>query len=534
LLLRCWLEWGEKCLLRIEGDFAFALFDGHERSLVLARDTAGERPLHYYRRPDLFAFASMPQPLASLDPAGCGPNAARLAEFVSDLPIGGSQSFFDQVSRVEPGHLLRVRFGEIESRRYWKPDFTPLRLPSPAQYGEALREEIDRAVVRRLRRAEGKVAAHLSAGFDSSAVASSAALQLARSNEELLAFTAAPFAGPNAAAPSGRFADESPIAGATARLHPNIRHAIIRAEASPLERLAESHELAGQPVGSVFNHVWWQAIDEAAMNRGATVMLTAEMGNFSISTGRGLGPLGDLLRTFRWRGWWHEARLLTDRDYDWGNIADASLGPFLPEPVYRFLRRRLRPSPLQAGTSEFLAESWCRHATRAHRASGWEVRPPLNSSRRRWSLMKMADPGNYRKAALARWGVEERDPTADRRLVQFCFSLPPEALLKDGRDRPALRQAIAGRVADTVLTGRDRGYQSADWYRQLAPDEICRFLKQTRGHDEVVNIRAIEQALCEWPATAAENRDVIYRFGMSLTRAISALDFAARFARGSQ
>ena len=522
LLLRAWLAWGEAMLERMIGDFAFALFDRRDEILLLARDTAGERPLYYVHDRGSFAFASMPQALAGHFDRGV--NARRLAEFVADLPTVGGDSFFDQVRRIEPGHMVRASRQEVAVHRYWEPSRRELRLPNAQAYGEALREEIDRAVARKTRRASGMIAAHLSSGFDSSAVATSAAVQSAAKGETVLAFTAAPEAG-FGLAQERRFGDESAIAIATATLHPNVRHLILRSGDDPLESLREAHGLAGQPVGSLFNNSWWQAINARASSEGATILLTGEAGNFTLSAGRGLAPLGDLFRTGRWRLLGREARFL-HRDYSWLTIANAALGGTLPRRLYRLGRRMAGRDTEKAHAFELLTPEWKRHAARRHATDGWDWRPPIDSRERRWRLLRMADPGTFRKMALARWRIEERDPTSDRRLVEFTFSLPVEALLKDGVDRPALRAALAGRVADEVLATRLRGFQSADWHRLVDPARINRFIDARGTAGGVVDVAALREIVAAWPQSGWEERRTIYLYAMDVMRTLAALDFA--------
>ena len=522
LLLRAWLAWGEATLERMNGDFALALFDRRDELLLLARDTAGERPLFYLNDRGRFAFASMPQALAGH--FGLGINERRLAEFVSDLPNVGEDSFFAKVRRLAPGHILRVSRENVTIRPFWEPSRRELRLPDIGAYGEALKEQIDRAVARKSRRAGGMIATHLSSGFDSSAVTSSAAIQSALRAEDILSFTSAPVMG-SEFAPDRRFADESAIAAATARLHPNIRHRIVRTENDPLQGLGETHRLAGQPVGSIFNNNWWQAINSQAAAEGAAILLTGEAGNFTLSAGRGLTPLGDLFRRGSWGSLWHESWCLR-QDYSWLNLANAAFGGALPKSLYRIIRALLGRDSRKSQAFEFLKAEWRPHVSRRHRLEGWDWRPPLDSWGRRWQLLQTMDPGAFRKMALGRWGIEERDPTNDRELVDFCFSLPPAALLKDGIDRPALRVALSGRVAEQVLATGLRGYQSADWHRLVDPNRVRAFIDSRTSGSNVIDVAALRNAVEQWPDSGWEDRSIIYRFAIDLMRTLAALEFA--------
>jgi asparagine synthase (glutamine-hydrolysing) len=529
ILLQAWRRWDTGVLDRLVGDFAFAIWDSASELLTLARDPMGERPLHYAEGPGYFAFASIGSALTLLPGLVSAANDERLAQFVADLPPSGTLSFHRAVRRIEPGTLLQVRPGRIELRRYWAPSRTEIRFASTDDYGEALREQLDRAVAARLRRATGTIGAQLSSGFDSSAVTTSAATLLAARGERMFAFTSAPRADFADPVPAGRIADESAIAARTASLYPNLDHIVVRTGGgSPLALLDSDHVLAGQPVGHVCNNLWWSLINEAAAERGVSVMLTGEAGNFSISAGLALDQLPDLLRRGRLASWAAESRaLVRNGSYRWQNILNASLGPWLPRNVYLALRG-LDPGFSTAGEDlTFVAEPWRDEMIRQAASGGWDLLPPRDSKARRWTLLQTFDPGGFRKRSLARWGIEERDATADRRLIEFCFALPADAYLKNGVRRPAMRRALAGRLPLEVMEQRLRGYQMADWYEHILAEDVRRLAERVaaEGENGIVDLSAVRAAVETWPTGDWHDRPLMYFYRTKLMRALSASHF---------
>src|SRR5215472_4445152 len=103
ILLAAFERWDEACLDRLVGDYAFTLWDGARRQLLLVRDPLGQRPLHYHRGNKFFAFASMPKGLHALPDVPYAPDEARVAEFLTLIPETGTQSYFLGIERVEPG-----------------------------------------------------------------------------------------------------------------------------------------------------------------------------------------------------------------------------------------------------------------------------------------------------------------------------------------------------------------------------------------------------------------------------------------------
>lgn len=522
ILLRGWQRWREGLLDRLLGDFALAVWEPAAERLTLARDPLGERPLHYGVADGVVAFASIAPALAALHFIDGAVDDAALVDFVADHPRRGSRSFYRGVHRVEPGHVVVVGRDGIRSRRWWDPRGPEISLPGPEAYGEALRAELDAAVARRLRRASGAVGSHLSGGLDSGAVTSSAALLLG--GEPLHAFTSAPRAGFDGPAPPGYVPDESEAAAAVGALYPNIDHHVIRPGPglSPLPLLDRDHRLTGQPVGHVVGNLWWSEIAAAAKAQGVTVMLTGEAGNFTLTAGLGLDDLADLLRRGRPTRWLREARALARREgCGWRSILNASLGPAIPTPAYRALRGLFGAADTSAALT-FVAPG------RETEVEGWETRPSADPRERRWRMLQLIDPGNFRKRSLALWGIEERDPTADARFVRFCFSLPPEARLAGGIRRPALRAALAGRIPQPALDRPIRGFQGADWHERVDGASIrAAFQPLAQAAREIVDPAAMEQACASWPTTDLADRMTIYTYSGQCLRALSAAHFAA-------
>jgi asparagine synthase (glutamine-hydrolysing) len=131
--------------------------------------------------------------------------------------------------------------------------------------------------------------------------------------------------------------------------------------------------------------------------------------------------------------------------------------------------------------------------------------------------------------------VEERDPTNDRRLVEFCFSLPPEALLDRGVRRPALRTALAGRVPASVIDQRLRGQQMADWYEQIRGEDVRAFARAEAASGlagSVIDMAALEQTALSWPTSGWEERPLIYLYRMHLLRSLAAANFVSSVRSG--
>jgi asparagine synthase (glutamine-hydrolysing) len=154
--------------------------------------------------------------------------------------------------------------------------------------------------------------------------------------------------------------------------------------------------------------------------------------------------------------------------------------------------------------------------------------PAKDDREMRWNLLQQHEPGNFRKGTLARWGVDERDPTADRRLADFCFALPPEQLFRGGVTRRLARVALADRLPASVLNG-PRGYQYPGWYEGIDRAALDRVLNDLEGDAAAASLldfprlRALSSA---WPSSGWESLDVIVTYRLGFLMTLSAGAFA--------
>src|SRR6266436_104373 len=178
VLLAAWAEWGEDCLSRLNGMFAFALWDNNQRTLFLARDRAGIKPLYYAQcqKPDRkgglgsLVFASeIKSILASgLIQAELDPEA--LHQFLTFLWAPNPNTLFRGIKTVPPGHLVTMRGDELNVHQWWDIFFDQVEEGrSEAWWQEQVLETLDR-VVKLEMVADVPLGSFLSGGIDSSSI----------------------------------------------------------------------------------------------------------------------------------------------------------------------------------------------------------------------------------------------------------------------------------------------------------------------------------------------------------------------------
>ncbi len=168
VILHAFEEWGDDCVTRFNGQWAFAIWDSRLQRMFLSRDRLGIRPLFYTESGRSFLFASEAKSLfahpaiaAEIDPIG-------LAQTFTAWATAPPRTIFKNVHECPPGCSMTVDRGQAAVRRYWQPDYT---IDSPAKseqdYADAVLDLLVDATRLRLR-ADVPVGAYLSGGLDSS------------------------------------------------------------------------------------------------------------------------------------------------------------------------------------------------------------------------------------------------------------------------------------------------------------------------------------------------------------------------------
>jgi asparagine synthase (glutamine-hydrolysing) len=465
VLLRLYLAHGIDCLHRLIGMFAFALWDSRRRTLFLARDRIGVKPLRYRVAPDGIHFASELRGLLAepgyapeLDPEGIHHALAlRFCPRPSSVYAG--------IEQVPPGHVLVYEQGSARLQRYWSiPEAAPSndRLGTLAERHVAL---MDDAVRLRLR-SDVPVAVLLSGGLDSTAVAHHMRRNRTRS---LRAFTLG-FPEPDY--------DERPRARETARLY-GIEHHEIELAAVSLDELETMIRHFDMPFADPSAVPAWQLSREVAKHVKVALV----------------GDGGDELFGGYDR---YRAHLVADR-FGWlpGLISrtpfDALLEALSSERTRRNLPGRLRrllegwELPARERNALWMANPGARRITRlyqpdfAARVAGIDPTRALGRIPNAWgapdllaSLLRADQERTLPDDLLVKadltsmaFGLELRSPFLDHRVVEFAATVPAHLKVRAGRGKWFLRRVYRGRVPDSVLRARKAGFGMPidHWFR---------------------------------------------------------------------
>ncbi len=480
-ILQAYQKWGQDCPKHLVGDFAFAIWDNKRQELFCAVDHTGTKAFYYYRSAGLFAFSTLIKPLFALTEIAKEHNKTWIADFLA-MPCVGHQldpelTPYQNIYLLPAGHTLTISPDGTAKQVYWQVEGQPeLKMKSDSEYEEAFREVLGEAVRCRLRSIR-PVGVMLSGGLDSTTVACIAARELAGSGRLLQAFSAVPMPGYQDWLPASMQADETPFIEAVREHAGNIDVNYCRSggkhSLSDTDRLLAMLE---QPYKIFENLFWLDSIMAAAQERNVGVILNGSAGNVTISWGRAYPYMLTLLRAGHWRRLFHESWALARRYNRPCRKLIQLYWELLPYDIRKKINRQgaRERYRIMRGLSP-VNPDFARRASvqeRFHRfgydplfvkpADCWEERKQRLSP----NLFSHGGVINTKQALAYR--MASRDPTADKRVIEFCLSVPDSQYMRGGRNRFLLRRAMAGILPDKVRWNEKvRGRQSPDWTQRL-------------------------------------------------------------------
>jgi asparagine synthase (glutamine-hydrolysing) len=535
-------KWGSEFVSWLRGDFSLAIVDPVNDSVLLTRDITGRRPLFYCIDGDRFYFSTGLRhlPRRELD-------YEHVAGWLLLAPGSETSTFFRDIQTVPLGSTVVWRSNRtIEVSNYWDPSAIPqLRLRDYRDYVEELRSVLTIAVRDRVAGSEARIGAQLSGGLDSSSVVALAAIELASRSSSLIAYTAVPETEPNSSSsyPGRFFLHEGQNAAALAGLYANVHHRfILNRSKTMLESIDTLASTEMKPVLNPQNAQWLYGMYAEARSQGIDTMLTGASGNLTISYD-GSTATAALLQERRYFTLLRHLRERHRQGAGWKEMTHSIFGP-LVSPRARRLYRKLRRAPqrrledISAISAELLQRTG-RSSQSANEERNFAHRYYTDSRKLRMAAFARGDLGTHIAAVHDVYGVQLVDPTTDRRVIEFCLSIPDECFCHRGMPRSLLRDAMKDLLPDAVRLERRRGLQGADYHASLLAerdsilDEI-RLMEKSSLASACLDVSALRQLMETLPsADASMGWKMIESYMLKFPRGLSMGRFLRRFEDGS-
>jgi len=513
VILEAWKAWGKDCVRRLEGMFAFAIWDSGARSLFLARDRLGEKPLYYATLPDrTMIFASeigalLTHPLTSrqIDPAA-------IEEFFALGYIGEPRTIYSNIRKMPPASAMLLQPGRApQIWAYWDVALSDTGFRDLAEASSELANRLE-AAVRKQMVSDVPLGSFLSGGIDSGVTTA----MLARHKPDSLQCFTIGFSDP-------RF-DESLYAAQVAQRH-GARHHVQTISGDEGELVGELAGIFGEPFGDSSAIPTLQLVRLA--RRHVTVALSGDGGD-ELFAGYRRYPFH--LKEEKWRG--RIPRAL--RSPLFGSLA--AIYPqldWLPRPLRA--RQTFLELSQDAVGGYFANLAVTDNGTRQRLYSSRMKRElqgygAVELIARHFNAAPFDDPlAKAQYVDLKTWlpddiltkvdrtamscSLELRVPMLDPGLVQFAVNLPQHFKLRGGEGKLALKQVAKQLLPPSLLARRKQGFSVplASWFRGKIGNDFEQDLHSSAGGlGEFLDTREIGRLLAQHRSGARDNSRTLW------------------------
>jgi asparagine synthase (glutamine-hydrolysing) len=495
VILHAYRKWGEQCVERLRGMFAFALWDERRQKLFCARDRFGIKPFYFARVGDTFYFASEVKALLPFLPR-VATDLAGLTDYLTFQLCLEGKTLFKDVAELLPGHLLTAENGRVQVRRYWQV-YYHLDFDHTERYFLERLTQLLQESVHIHKRSDVPIGGYISGGLDSSIIACLATRESATGFE---GFTGK-FGG-------GEKYDESRYAREVAQhrgfpLHEiamtagdftdHIRRVIYHLDypvAGPgafpqylVSRLAATRRkvvLGGQGGDEIFGGYARYLIAYFEQCIKAAIDGTMHAGNFIVTYESIIPNLGTL-REYKplLQEFWREG-LFDDVDKRYFRLINRAPS----------LGREIRWECLK-GYSAYESFRRIFRAENVGKASYFDLMTHFDFKTLLPALLQVED-----RVSMAH-GLESRVPFLDHPLIEFAATMPSNVKFKSGETKHILRAALGTEIPRAVLERKDKmGFPVplTEWLRDEARDFAHDILgsRKALGREAIDNRAVLE------------------------------------------
>ncbi len=466
LLYVAYLKWGNALGDHVLGAFTFVAFHYADDYVTLWTDHMCHRSLYYTIQNNTLYFSTLLAPLArALRAPICEKwMAGCLSTTSADMMLYKDLSPYENIYQINAAHVLTFSNGKLSSREYW----TPLKLRPTMHFAnkEDARQQflsLFTECIRSVLRSTGNTGCTLSSGLDSSSVACVTASLFQAEQQTLYSYTSIPLPGFNEQVSSLAIPDETSGVQKICAMYPNIHPTFVSCEAKDaFTELARLVPMLGYPMKSGHNLTWLDEIYQRAAADDCKLMLKGQFGNSTISYGPALTVIYQKLCGMHPIEAYH---IMNDFGKNYHVPRKKILGFMAKEFI-----NKLQPPSLDGMTALAKPELKQKYSTektirKLLRSSGGGQ---MDSRKQRLSFLfspyALTQLGMFDTAMGMLYGLLIRDPAKDKRIVEFCASLPVEYCLLDSYERGMIRNFMKGIVPEDILFDiYRRGLQSADY-----------------------------------------------------------------------
>lgn len=484
VILNAYAEYGVNCVSKLNGIFAFAIWDSQKKELFLARDHNGVKPLYYFWNGEKLIFSSeIKAILAHGILREVDEEAFNL--YMRVLYVPEPYTMFKGIKKLPPAHYAILNGSSFSIKKYWEvSDFS--NIPSREEATEGI-SKIFRDSVKRQLISDRPVGVFLSGGIDSSAVLGAVA-EIAPGKVKTYSV------GFNVDVQSEKFNADLMLAEKTARHYHADHHALM---------------ISGKDVGKELQKIAWHLDEPNANPTAGAIYLLSQMAKKDVAVvlgGDGADELFGGYRRYFLSGTVRRlsripgaalALSLVGKGGVTERLREDTIGLFLS-----FLSQKedavstvLNPEMDSGGTTR----QYFRRYFEGVSLHGDVEKHYMNTDRQSWLIDESLLRSD--KMTMA-FGLEERVPILDHRLAELAYKIPTKWKIKDGgwrqesfQGKRIWKEAVSAYLPEHVLHEQKRGWFTpmAKWVRTDLREQVSEILSPSHLNHEFFNVQEVEK-----------------------------------------
>lgn len=478
ILFEILVKYGFDCLQWVRGSFSFFFYDKNKNQIIMATDSVGSRVLYYSYEQNVLCFATLQEAVKAVWRKK-GRKIEWNERFLSDLIALDDLTLLYEPAetavlglyKIEPGQAIVIQNKKLSKQYYWDPAEN-IKENCSMSDEECKKEfrELWKSCVSDCLRTKDNVGILLSGGLDSTAVACFAAASLSEKRKKLYSYTSIPEKDFKYEGNPYYISNERKAVEATADFLGNVECHFLDLPGKDGWQNAASyaHEIE-MPFKSLQNQCWMEECLIQARKDQCSIILTGQYGNTTVSYGDFATHFATLLCSGKLSMLYHEINAFHEKTRYSRKLLYKEMLEWIPR---RLKEKHVQPTFDNVYVSKELIrkyntkERFLKKGMNQNRGTPMTIQEYRPFMAYRNALSHIGEMET--KDSLYR-GVLMRDPTRDKRLIEFCMSLPEEYFVKNGVARRLVYDYLGADIPEHILKNRNRkGLQSADTQQRLA------------------------------------------------------------------
>lgn len=463
VILEAYRKWGNLCGNRLEGEFAFVIWNKKTRLLFAATDHIGFRSFYYYNTPNSIMFSSEIKGILAVKRPPHNFNLAVISEYIKANHSGGT--FDTEIFTLDAASYLEynIKASKPFIKKYWElKKQGKYRFTKDDEWADCLKELLSTAVKNRLNNLK-PIGSLLSGGLDSSFITAIAASELQRQNKPIYTFSSA--------LPhnyTGTEKDERYFINLLGEKYPNICQTFVAPppEIGPFTNLDDIFE---RTEALCYPFIFMdQALYSAASDKNIGTLLSGFGGDFTISN-NGNSMAFEMLKVLDLKNfvqYFNQLKVRNNLSFAKSCkafITDYTLFFKIYEPVFNYLKKQENTPPLKNKLYKQVASKKNWGATGAMKKCITEIVNQGTMGGVMYSSLKKLS---------ASYNLDCSVPIVDKNITEFFLDVPPQQFILGNKPRSLMRRAMEGIVPQEIQWRLDKGPFSPDFFRRfLSQDE---------------------------------------------------------------